>query len=491
MSDTLASHAARGAAKIALASYLSNLAAVASGIIIPRFLGKDAYGEYAFLTASFLLIGMSSRLGLRLIITRQFAPLYNSNELDKAAGLYRAYFLTNLAGGLIVSVIYFFFLEFASPFPISSSAFILASLLLFAWSLSESLFVLQLGVQHYGYWGLVFLLRSLSRLLLVVPGFIIGSMPGAVAGLLLGEILTALIGHRLSSGLLPFKQIRADFTLLWSHIRLAILSFANQIADNLRRYLGVMLVAFITFSTDFTGYYELAMRITVLVSSALIQTAGSLLPTLSILHEQQERVRLFAGIELAMRGGLFVLILTWGIFVLVGRPLIVFLVGEGFAPVYPLLFILLLYLPFRWIETVHDQLCNVYQRPELSLPSRIVWLVSFVVLAFWGFKKWELSGIAVAHCVSFLLSSGLIYFVVWKKIRVRIQLKRSLFLFLSILPFVAALIWSESLSGHLIAVPIAIIFASLIAHVTGSLRASEIGTFYHVIRGRERPQSLT
>jgi O-antigen/teichoic acid export membrane protein len=289
----------------------------------------------------------------------------------------------------------------------------------------------------------------------------------------------------LSSGLLPTKKIRADFAMLWSHIRLAILAFANQIADNLRRYLGVMLVAFITFSTDFTGYYELAMRITVLVSSALIQTAGSLMPTLSILHEQQDQVRLFTGIELAMRGGLFVLILAWGIFVLVGRPLIVFLVGESFAPVYPLIFILLLYLPFRWIETVYDQLCNVYQRPELSLPSRIVWLVSFVVLAFWGFKKWELSGIAVAYCVAFIVSSGLSYLVVWKTIRVRIAMKRSLTLFLSILPFVAALIWSDDLSERIVAVPIAIISASLIAHITGSLRANEIRTFYQAIRGQK------
>jgi O-antigen/teichoic acid export membrane protein len=485
MSDSLATHTARGAAKIAAASYLSNLAAVVSGIIIPRFLGKDAYGEYAFLTASFLLAGMSSRLGLRLIITRQFAPLYNSDKLEKAAGLYKAYFLTNLASGLIVSVICFFFLEFANPFQISSSAFLFVSLLLFTWSLSESLFVLQLGVRHYGYWGLVFLLRSLTRLLLVVPGYIIGGMPGAVGGLLLGEGLTALIGHRLSSGLLPTKKIRADFAMLWSHIRLAILAFANQIADNLRRYLGVMLVAFITFITDFTGYYELAMRITVLVSSALIQTAGSLMPTLSILHEQQDQVRLFTGIELAMRGGLFVLILAWGIFVLVGRPLIVFLVGESFAPVYPLIFILLLYLPFRWIETVYDQLCNVYQRPELSLPSRIVWLVSFVVLAFWGFKKWELSGIAVAYCAAFIVSSGLSYLVVWKTIRVRIAMKRSLTLFLSILPFVAALIWSDDLSERIVAVPIAIISASLIAHITGSLRANEIRTFYQAIRGQK------
>jgi O-antigen/teichoic acid export membrane protein len=209
------------------------------------------------------------------------------------------------------------------------------------------------------------------------------------------------------------------------------------------------------------------------------------MPTLSILHEQQDQVRLFTGIELAMRGGLFVLILAWGIFVLVGRPLIVFLVGESFAPVYPLIFILLLYLPFRWIETVYDQLCNVYQRPELSLPSRIVWLVSFVVLAFWGFKKWELSGIAVAYCVAFIVSSGLSYLVVWKTIRVRIAMKRSLTLFLSILPFVAALIWSDDLSERIVAVPIAIISASLIAHITGSLRANEIRTFYQAIRGQK------
>jgi hypothetical protein len=49
MPNTLATHTAKGGAKIAVASYLSNLATVASGIIIQRFLGKDTHGEYAFL----------------------------------------------------------------------------------------------------------------------------------------------------------------------------------------------------------------------------------------------------------------------------------------------------------------------------------------------------------------------------------------------------------------------------------------------------------
>jgi hypothetical protein len=45
MSDLSASSAARGAAKIAAASYLCNLAGVASSIIIPRFLDKNAFGR--------------------------------------------------------------------------------------------------------------------------------------------------------------------------------------------------------------------------------------------------------------------------------------------------------------------------------------------------------------------------------------------------------------------------------------------------------------
>jgi O-antigen/teichoic acid export membrane protein len=441
MSDHLATHAARGAAKIAVATYLSNLAAVASGIIIPRFLGKDAYGEYAFLTASFLLAGMSSRLGLRLIITRQFAPLYNSRELDKAAGLYRAYFLTNLASGLIVSAICFFFLEFASPFKISSSAFILVSLLLFTWSLSESLFVLQLGVRHYGYWGLVFLL------------------------------------------LLPAKQIRPDFRLLWSHARLAILAFVTQLADNLRRYLGVMLVAFVTLNTDLTGYYELSLRIAVLVSSSLLLTAGSLMPTLSILYEQKDESRLFDWIELATRGGLFILILIWGVFALVGRPLIVFLVGESFEPVYPLVFILLLSLPFRWIETMYDQSCNVNQRPELNIPSRIVWLTSFVALGIWGLDKWNLPGLAAAYCLSFIVSCGVSYLVAWRALRVRIVKMRSLTMLLCASPFVAALFWSVGVYERTIAASISVLLGFLIAQLSSSLRVNEIATLFRIAKG--------
>ena len=484
MPESLASHTAKGATKLVAASYLSNLAAVASGIIIPRFLGEDAFGKYAFLTAFFMLAAMSSGLGLHFIMTRQFAPLYNSGELDKAVGLYKAYFYTNLASGLIVSVISFFFLGFACPFQFSFATLVLMSLLIPTWKLSESLFTLQLGIRQYGYWGLVFLLRSLARLLLVVPGFFMGSMPGAIAGLLLGEGLIALIGLRLSAGLLPTKKYSPDFKLLLTYARLAISAFANQLADILRRYLGVMIVGFVTLSTDLTGYYELSLRIVVLVSSSLMLTAGSLMPTLSILHEQKDPSRLLDWIELATRGGIFILILIWGIFTLVGQPVIIFLLGESFEPVYLLVSILLLSLPFRWIETMYDQICNVNRRPELNLPSRIVWLICFVVIGVWGLVKFSFIGLAAAYFLSFILSCGTSFLVVWKVFKVRLVMMRSLTMFLCASPFVAALFLSEGFFERIVATNVAVILAFLIAHFTTSLYAEEIRALYRITKGK-------
>jgi hypothetical protein len=97
-----------------------------------------------------------------------------------------------------------------------------------------------------------------------------------------------------------------------------------------------MLVAFATYKMDLTRYYELAIRIVILILFFLQQTIASLVPTVSLLYEQKELLRLFAWVGLAMRSGLFLFIVIWGVFILLGQSLVVILLGESFRPVYPL-----------------------------------------------------------------------------------------------------------------------------------------------------------
>ncbi|GEM_PF-3450982 len=483
MLDSRPSHAVRGAAKIAAASYLANLAGIASGIVVPRFLGKEAYGEYAFLAAAFSMAVGLSELGLGLVITRHFAPLYDSGEHEKATGLYKAIFISRFISGFIASVGCFIFLELSNPFqsPLAASIIILFLVLLL--NVTDSLFRLQLGAQRYGYWGLIFPMRSFTRLLLVVPGFLIAGIPGAVGGLLLGECFISMMGFRLSRSVIPHWKVKADFKTLLSHTSLAGLNYTNQLIGVLERYIGVMMVAFITFSADMTGYYYLAMRLVLLLFSAPMQSFNSLTPTLSILHEQRDTERLSAWIGLAARCGILAFIMIWGVFSLVGRSAISFVLGESFEPVYSLLFILLLSSPFQWLGTIFYQVCNVYRRPGLNIPAGVVRIIIFVLLGIWFLELWDVTGLAAAYSISFVLSCGVTYLLVWLILGMRISPMRFIILLLCALPYIGGLLWAEGLWERLAAALTASAIALAVAHITGALRINDLSNLYRSLKG--------
>ena len=483
MSSSHASTALRGATKIVIGSYIANLLTIAAGILIPRFLGKQAYGEYAFFSAAFSLATGISSLGLGLVITRYFAPLFESGEQEKAVGLYNAFFLCRVLSGLIISISSFIFLEFTNPFKSSFAALILMFFLVLIWNVSDTLFTLQLGAQRYGYWGLRLPLRPLARLSLVIPGFFVAGIPGAIGGLVFGEFLISLFGFHLRRQVLPRKIVKADFAALWAYRRLVGLNYVNQLLGIVGNYLGVMLVAFTTYSAETTGYYALATRLVMLLYSAPQQALGSMTPALAILHEQKEASRFSTWIDLGIRGGIFGFVIIWGVFGLAGKPVIALLLGESFKPVYIILLALLISLPFQWIGNAMFQVCIVHERPELNIPSGLIWLICFGIFGLWFLDLWGPTGLAAAYTIATIISVTAAYLIVRFYLHIRIALMRCAILLFCALPFVAAMMLGENILERIAGAFIGIAAAAIIAHVTGALRIDEIAAFYRRLKG--------
>jgi len=295
--------------------------------------------------------------------------------------------------------------------------------------------------------------------------------------------MISLLGFQLSRKVLPEKGVKADFKAIWAHKKLVGMNYVNQLLGIIGNYLGVMLVAFTTYNAAATGYYALATRLIMLLFSAPQQAFGSMTPALSILHEQKDASRLSTWIGLAVRGGVFGFVVVWGVFCLIGKSVIVLLIGEGFKPVYTILLVLLISLPFQWMGSGINQICNVRERPELNIPSGVIWLLCFGIIGIRFLDLWGPTGLAAAFTIATVISTVAAYLIVWFYLNIRIAVMRSIILLFCALPFVAAMMLGENTLGRIAGAAIAIAIASVAAHITGALRINEIITLYRRLKG--------
>jgi len=480
--DARATRALRGVARVVLTTVVGGAVALLAGVVVPRVLGPDAYGQLTFLAATFSIAAPMAGLGTGTVIFRQFAPLYDAGKFEQAAGLYKAILTVRALAVPVFAIGACVFLALANPFSPMPLTLVLVGLLIVAGTLTESLFVLQAGAQRPGTWGLWPLFRSLRQICFVPAGFLLAGLPGAVGGLLVGELVIGAVGLRLARGIVSLRATTADFGLLGTHAGLAARAWANQMLMLLAGMLGPVLVGLGTGEARETGFYGLALTFTMLGFNTAQRGVMSLTPVLSVFHEQGNRSRATLWAGMAVRGAILASVLLWGVCLLWGRPLIVLVLGEAFAPIWPLLAVLLAVLPFRCYTSVVHQACVLHGRPDLSIVPSLIRLTVFVGPGIWAMGRWGGVGLAGAYVISFAVGNVVAYVVVWRVLGVRISAARSALLLLGALPFAGVWLATPHVSA-IAGAPLAAAAAILLAHVTRAFRFGDWATLYRAARG--------
>ena len=215
---------------------------------------------------------------------------------------------------------------------------------------------LFLGLNQAARWGMSEIFRHWFLLVLVIGGFYIGGLPGALLGLFLTELVVLSIGVWWGKSYCSRAEIRLDIPYLIPYLRFGFIFFIfRHLLTSAFQNSGVVLIRF--FYTDYVqvSYFGLANNIHFGISFAIPQFALAFAPLMVTLQTQGETKALTQWIEHLISwltvGGFFI---VFGV-LLLGNDLVPLILGAAYQPVATNLLPLSIAL---WLQVLKQ--CRLY-----------------------------------------------------------------------------------------------------------------------------------
>lgn len=405
LTDRLRQHnAVRNVSTVSLHKAAQLVGQVAAVAVIPRLLGAEDHGYFAFFLSWVFLAQILGDLGTPEVMSR-FVPALSLAETKL---LYGRTLYFKIWVGLLCGLIGF------------GGALILAPWMRLDWALLISVgtaihivawvpFNLLLGRNQVGLWMVEQAWRQWVLLLLIIPLYPLLGLGGTIWAWTLMEIFFTVLGLWWARAYWEPAAFGLDWDYLWPYLQFGFgFAVANLISALLYRS-GPVLVETLTRQTAEAGFMNLAIGLFMMPYLLLTQIAFSFVPTVSDLYARgqlkqvRQWVQNFVSISwlIGWVGVLAVWLLAdWGV---------VFVFGPDYAPAAA---------PLKWISFSFPPagllwgaylVSMVTGRGRLRLWASVAALGSFLALSFWLVSSLGASGVAIAMTVSVVVNFAALY----------------------------------------------------------------------------------
>jgi O-antigen/teichoic acid export membrane protein len=303
--------------------------------IIPRAMGDQIYGQYAFFMSVFIVFDCLTDLGTTQIFGRFVPECEASGERGRSTRLLHAVLYYNLLLTLVVCLV-MIAAPLIHPFKgFSFSWFFLMALLLWFTKIEGILFGFVYGLNHIARFSAKEVMRSAFTFALVLVLYLRFGLTGAFWGLILNEIILAGIVIAWTGPHLfrPVEPIR--FNEIKPFVLFGIQFYIPLFLFGLLQRSGNVFIQWLTSSSEQVAYFDIANQFLLLMATFLGLILSTLLPSLSALHAQgrQDIIHRYHSVSMAFCA--VVIFLAFNALAWFGREAIVRLLGPSFSPVFP------------------------------------------------------------------------------------------------------------------------------------------------------------
>lgn len=368
----------RNASLVLLQRGAQTVGGLGFALLVPRLMGPEEYGRYALATSVAFWLALVSGLGLVNATTRYVPQLLVRGDGESLRRLIGNLFTLRLISGLAAALVYLAvgLLWWRDLDPLVP---VLIAVAVWAQGLSGYLFSLLLGFNQAARWTMGDTVRRWLLLVLVLPGYQLGGLRGAAAGVLLTELAALALGlawRPLPGGRGIFKP---DGRFLAPYLQFGLTSMATQVL--LIAFLGSGEILVRTFSGPYVevGYFSLAHGAYLVVATTLPQLMLAFMPLLGQLRDSGQAAELARWHRRLVR----VLAATGvlGVFttLFLGQAYVPLLFGSAYAPVAANLLPLSAALLALALASVPGLLALVHERPAETVVAAALRLA-----VFWG-----------------------------------------------------------------------------------------------------------
>ncbi|MFC2026286.1 polysaccharide biosynthesis C-terminal domain-containing protein, partial [Chloroflexota bacterium] len=241
---------------------------------------------------------------------------------------------------------------------------------------ADNYFQLAYGLDDMIRWVARESLRFLVQFALVLPLFLKYSIPGALLGVLLTNVI--FFGYGLSWAWRLFKIKSINLKILSPYLKFGAAFFVAAAMMMGSQRFGSVLLAIWRVPAEEIGYFDLAFNIFMILAGTMSQLVLAFMPTLTqwkTVH-QEKQIRLAINVlwKACVLGALIVVAVVW----VLADELIPLILGAAYSPVVGYLRIIILGIVPLALGQMNFVIANVYKKPRLRLWSSLVTLVVYV-----------------------------------------------------------------------------------------------------------------
>lgn len=348
-------------------------------IFVPRLMGPDIYGRYSLLESLSIWFLLLSSLSLTDVIGRYVPELIFRQDNRRLGDLWGDLLTVRLASGILAALLYLGVTVLWLPDLTVPVLAIMAAMVLVR-AIAELVYAAFVGFGRAARWQVGETIRQWLSLSLLVPGFYLGGLRGAVLSLLLTELVVLALGIRWIRPHMAWPGLHFDVRRSLPYLQFGLVFFASDVLHTALGASGETLVRVISGDYAESGYFGLANRVRVTMALAIPQISMAFTPLLTTLHAQGQVKALARWLERLLKylvlGGMAA---SFGAFLL-ADDLVPVVLGAEYEPVSANLKWLTMALLPMAVGQVARMVAMVYVRPRTVLIAATIRLMAFWIL---------------------------------------------------------------------------------------------------------------
>lgn len=371
-------------------------------LFIPRALGVDVYGQFAFIFALANVFQMLGEMGYQEVFGRYVPEARHHHGEAGIRGLVRALFPLKMLIGVVLAGVAALTAWWLVPQWLTADHLLWLAVAVLARVWATGPFHLLLGLGQTAQWAVENTWRQVLMAGLMALIFVERSLLAAMLALAVHELVFLALGVWWTRRWFTLETWRAPLLLPLKEIaQLALVFAVANFAVVLMFRISALVVEAATQSAAEVGFFDLAQGALLLVYLFLFQVAYAFMPILTQLRLEHKPAEATLWLGRFVRyTGVFVVLACGGMWA-VSTPAAPILFGVGFeraGETMRAIALGLLALPVLWGSTI---LCTVDKRPLGRAWSALAGLLIFGVGAWLG-REAGAVGIALAFGTALL-----------------------------------------------------------------------------------------
>lgn len=300
--------------------------------IVPRLMGETDYGAYAYFVSLFVMLNAATDFGYLQVFGRFIPEAETSGNHAYAAGLTRGLLLFGLAlaGGLALVLVLSYWIHPWGHLP--SGGILALAVALILTRVEGTLFNLLYGMNHIARFSAKEALRSACTLVLVVTLYEGFGLKGAFWGLVLNELLLSFLGWHWTRVWFGVKTCPLPWSVLRTYVVFGLGFFFPALLMHVLQRAGNLFTKWWGGGPEQVAHYDIANQFLLLASMFIGLVLQTLLPSLTKLKVTDQVDTMVRWERVVMTYCFVLAFLGVNALVWLGEPLVLFWLGDSYAP---------------------------------------------------------------------------------------------------------------------------------------------------------------